>query len=237
MLKKQHAFPLTLCLLALTTGCRVIPGTYHGKDVLLEKQGTWNPAALSGGKITDYTPLPGLPREPTAKEMLEACRFYNFPSKAAKSAVVEFRTQEQGHTPGAHALVVGSIILVDPGDVTRQGFSYADVSPTNIYHNGPMRFGQWIAFHSHTISPPIVFTAGSKWATVGTQRVRLQYPPQGVYVSRADDQPVLEWTDWLRLIKVRDAQRGQSATPSIKAWRIVYHTDMIERGEPWHIVK
>lgn len=235
----QNTLLSVLCLLTpiLTNGCHGIPDTYHGRDLLLEEQGTWNPAALSGGKITDYTPLPDLPREPTAKEYLEACRFYNFPAYVARSAIIEFKTPERDRpnsqvwerTNEIVALVVGGVVLVDPGDVMRQGF-YTGISNTQIYHNGPDRMGQWAAFGSDTTPSPIVFTAGSKWATVGTQRVLLQYPPQRVDI----DQAVLEWTDWLRLNKVRDAQRGQSATPSIGAWRILYRTSPIERGEPWH---
>lgn len=128
----QNTLLSVLCLLTpiLTNGCHGIPDTYHGRDWLLEEKGTWNPAALSGGKITDYTPLPGLPRDTVAKEYLEACRFYNFPAYVARSAMIEFKTLERDRpnsqvreqTHDIVAVVVGGVVLVDPGEVMRHGF-------------------------------------------------------------------------------------------------------------------
>lgn len=156
---------------------------------------------LSGGKITHYTPTPGLPADPAAKTFLMACRQIRLDSSQARSAFVVIKTGKFGRFE-ISALVVGSKVLVLPTDLVTMG----------IQSGGS---GDELSLYPLS-AQSITFSSGSKRAKVGNNDVLLSLP-----VVRADHQFIMTLPDLLKVFRERDRQRHQP--PFIHSVRIIYN--------------
>ena len=157
--------------------------------------------ALSGGKITRFTPMPGLPGSSTDKAMLLACRQLPLTSHTARSAFLVVTAGQFGRVP-ISGLVVGNQVFMLPGDFVTMGMDHG------------------LGF-SHESAPErgvggIMLTSGSRIATVGQKRMVLHDPVLFV----ANEGSVMNWADLLALFQERDRQRHQP--PFIRNVQIIY---------------
>lgn len=155
---------------------------------------------LSGGKITHYVPMPGLPAGPSYAGMLEACRDLPITSHSATATYVLIDSPAGKHPDTA--LIVGKFILIDADEVVRTMEIPAGW--------GGKVFGQLQMFTWHSV----VLTPGSKWAKVGNARIEMEYAP---YLS-TNYSLIITLSDWQKILAARDTlyEQGSHEIRSVK---------------------
>lgn len=185
---------LSLCLVSI--GCqykRPVPSSFN--------QPVTDAYALSGGKITHFTPQPGLPASPADKAMLLACRQLPLQTNTAQSALLVITAGQHGKSP-LHAMVVGNRVLMLPGDLATMGIPFSSVDHNfTIYPNSPQK---------------ITFLQGTKTALVGETKVQLQ---DQIIATQSNDL-VMTLADMKTVFHERDVQRHQP--PFLRDVQIIY---------------
>jgi len=137
--------------------------------------------ALSGGKITHFTPEPDLPADPTAKALLQACRFLPLKSSTAQSGYVIFHSRKG--TQPVPALIVGSMTLILMGSIDRMLNGEVDRTTASILN----------------------LPGGTKRAKIGGTWVTLKCP---IVAIDHGTQTAVTLHDLLNLFQASDAQHG-----------------------------
>jgi hypothetical protein len=164
---------LTLGLLSI--GCSNRP------DPRLSNSPPLNAAALSGGKITNFTANPYIPADPSIRSLLESCRKLPGTSSTARSAYVLLKSRKG--TQPIPALTIDEITLVLTGSVERMlGGEVDDCSRAVLNLPG-----------------------GCKQVKIGRRLIHLKYP---VVAVNNNTETVISLSDLLTLLKTCDEQRG-----------------------------
>ncbi len=187
---------LTLTLILLISGCK---DTRPQPDN--PNQPPLNAYTLSGGKITHFIGNPDLPNDPAAKGFLLACRQLTLHTNTARSALLVLTAGQFGRSP-LHAMVIGDLVLMLPGDFATMGIPFSSVDHNFIlYPNSPQK---------------ITFLQGTKTALVGKTKVQLQDP----VVATASNDLVMTLADMKTVFHERDVQRHER--PFIRDVQIIY---------------
>ncbi len=217
---RSAAVTLLLTLLLLCAGCR------SGPDPSAFNTPPTDAYALSGGKITHFTPTPGLPSSPADKAMLLACRQLPITSHTARGAFLVVTAGQFGRVP-INALVVGDKVLMLPGDFITMGMSHG-LGFARPYRPGavsltPNSTAELAgAPNTEMVMEPgpgvgnVILIEDSKTALVGHKQMTLHDPVLSVETKDL----VMNWADMLTLFKERDRQRHQP--PFIRDVKIIY---------------
>lgn len=122
MLKKIDNAACLLIVSSLVLAGFVLAGC-QGKRALTQYDTPAPPIdayALSGGKITNFIPTPGLLDSSSDKDMLLACRQLPITAHTARSPALVITAGQFGRVP-INALVVGKQVLVLPTDLVTMG--------------------------------------------------------------------------------------------------------------------
>lgn len=185
--------------------------------------------ALSRGKITHFTPMPGLPNNPSDKMLLAAFGLSNLNGSVARSGVVAF--QSSNGNSSVSCLVINDHVLVVLEDFTRQAFGWENFSAepgSSIVVQGPPYNGKPFiqtkkgqVFLYGNSQQYIQIDANSNIAVVGGRPIQLSHIvlwQDGNHPLSGDH--VLLLSDLLRLWQKRDGQMGVGQ--SVRNVKIIY---------------
>lgn len=188
-----------------------------------------NASALSGGKIKNFIPVPGLEHDPTNPMLLTAAGLSGINGSVAHSGFITFQSSSGNNL--VSCLVIGSNILVVVEDFTRQAFGWEQFSAgpgSPIIVQGPPYNGKPFlqtkkgqVFLYDDSQHYIQITPNDKTALVGGKPIQLSHAvlwQDGKHPLRGDH--VIFLADLLRLLQERDKQMGSGT--SIRNVKIIY---------------
>ena len=192
-------FGLTLCL--MLAGCNS-----NKPDPAIFNSPPLDAYALSGGKITNFQGISGLPADPAAKALLQACRYLPINSHSARSVYLIFHSRKG--TQPIPALEVGDQTLILVGSIDRMLNGEVDTITGSILN----------------------LPDGAKNAHIGNKWVLLKVP---IIAVDQGTQTVITLPDLLALFRASDNQHGKSHEIEYLATRkeidIVHYTEQMDQ--------
>ncbi len=184
---------------------------------------------LSGGKITRFIPMPGLPSDPSDKMLLAAFKLSHLSGSTARSGAVTFQSRTGNNLVGC--LVVNKNVLVSVEDLMRQAFGWlcsANTLGSRVIVQGPPYNGKPFIetrrgrlFLYQDSKQYILLNPNSRTAIIGGKSVQLSQPvlwQDGKHPLSGNH--VILLSDLLKIWQEHDKQVGSGT--SIRNVRIIY---------------